>query len=142
MAAPSMTLAALGNVANAVALAAAGTDTYNIYPGATGTGNVAIPTSTVYETQIEIKVVAGATVSTTNGFTVSCYAGSGNGAPPDFETVPSVSYSSGNIAASGTAARKLFLQTSPGWRISVTNNDGTNAVASLTITADTFSGIA
>jgi len=142
MSSPIMTIGALGNVANAVALAAAGTDTYNIYPGATGAGNVAIPTSTVYETQVEIKVVAGATVSTTNGFTVSCYAGSGNGAPPDFETVASVSFSSGNIAASGTAARKLFLPTAPGWQIKVTNNDGTNAAASLTVTADTLSGIA
>jgi len=137
-----MTLAPLGNVANAVPLAAATTATYNIYPGATGAGNIAIPTSTVYETQVEIKVTVGATVATTNGFTVSCYAGSGNGTPPDFETVPSLSYMSNNTAASGTASRKLFLPTAPGWQIKVTNNDGTNAIPSLTITADTLSSIA
>lgn len=136
-----MTLAILGNVASSVALAGAATATYALYPGATGTGNVAVPTSTAYETQIEIKVVVGATVQTTNGFTVSCYAGSGNGAPPDWETVASVSYQSPAIAASGTAARKLFLPTAPGWKIVVQNNDTANGVT-LTITADTLSGIA
>jgi len=141
MASPIMTLGALGNVANGVALAAAGTDTYTLYPGAAGAGNVAIPTSTVYETQVEIKVAVGATVATTNGFTVSCYAGAGNGTPPDFETVASVSYQSATIAASGTSARKIFLPTAPGWQIKVTNNDGSNA-ATLTVTADTLSSIA
>jgi len=139
MPSPVMVKAALGNVANAVALAAGATNTYTLC--ATG-GSIALATDTVYETQVEIKVVVGATVSTTNGFTVSCYAGSGNGAPPDFETVASVAYQSPNIAASGTSSRKLFLPTAPGWRMSVTNNDGTNAVASLTVTADTLSSIA
>ena len=142
MPSPVMTLAPLGNVANAVVLAAAATATYTIYPGATGAGNVAIPTSTVYEMQVEIKVTVGATVATTNGFTVSCYAGSGNGTPPDFETVPSITYQSPAIAASGTSSRKLFLPTAPGWQIKVVNNDGTNAVPSLIITADTLSSIA
>jgi len=138
MPSPQMTKAALGNVANAVALAASGTNTYTLC--ATG-GTIALATDTVYETQVEIKVVAGATVSTTNGFTVSCYAGSGNGAPPDFETVASVSYQSPNIAASGTSSRKLFLPTAPGWQIVIQNNDTANGVA-LTVTADTISSIA
>jgi len=136
-----MTLGAFGNVASSVALAGAATATYALYPGATGTGNVAVPTSTVYETQIEIKVVAGATVQTTNGFTVSCYAGSGNGTPPDWETVASVSYQSPAIAASGTSARKLFLPTAPGWQVVVQNNDTANAVT-LWLTTDTVSSIA
>jgi len=139
MASPIMTKAALGNVASGVALAAAATNTYTLC--ASG-GTIVLATDTVYETQVEIKVAVGATVSTTNGFAVAWYAGAGNGAPPDFETVPAASYNSGNIAASGTSARKIFLPTAPGWQIKVTNNDGTNAVLSLTITADTLSGIA
>jgi len=138
MPSPQMTKAALGNVANAVALAAAAMNTYTLC--ASG-GTIALATDTVYETQVEIKVVAGATVQTTNGFTVSCYAGSGNGAPPDWETVASVSYQSPAIAASGTAARKLFLPTAPGWKIVVQNNDTANGVT-LWLTTDTVSSIA
>jgi len=140
MASPSMTDATLGNVANAVVLAAGATLTYNLYPGATGTGNVAVATSTVFQTQLFVSITAGGTVSTTSGFTVKCYAGGGNGAPPAWETIPSTTYTSETVAASGTASRKIFLDTTPGWRVSVTNNDPTNAVT-LTLTDDTLSGI-
>lgn len=141
MPSPVMTDATLGNVANAVTLAGGATLTYNLYPGATGTGNIAVATSTAYETQLFVSMTAGATVSTTSGFTVKCYAGAGNGTPPAWETVPSIPYTSETVAANGTAARKLFLPTTPGWQIQVKNNDATNAVT-LSITTDELSSIA
>jgi len=145
MASPILTEATLGNVANGVTVAGAGGSvTYYLYPGATGAGNVASPTNTVFETQLFVSATVGATPSTANGFTVNCYAGAGNGLPPAWETRPSLPYTSENVAANGTASRKLFLAGPvPGWKIVVTNNDATagNSFA-LTITDDTYSGIA
>lgn len=129
MASPQMTFNALGNVANAIALAAGATSAQYL-----------IDSSTDFETQLQANILAAAAVATTNGVVINVYRQVGVTGTVDTDTMPSLQYEITPLVASTASSHTLALSTGR-YIVTLTNTDATNGVT-FTLTTAVVSGIA
>lgn len=126
MASPSMTFNALGNVANAVSVAASATST-----------SVTVDASAKFEVQLQFDILTGGAAQTTGVATVKVYRLFGAG--PQADNVPMTSMTITLGVVSTHFIQSLALPTGK-YSITVTNGDTANAITS-TITSSTVDAI-
>ena len=114
MASPVSTITnATGNLLSSQSLGASGTVTFDL------------DLSAKFEAEVQIGVLPGASVSTTNGVQVDCYRKIGTSALID--TDAAISFQIPSLVASTQRYKSLSLPTSR-WRIKLTNLDAANVV--------------